>query len=240
MSTYQVLRDKNDYLKEFVGKTYNRKTLNHVNSFYRDRFGKFSARSLDKFSLVACLEPSKRYQEILGLGGSSLLQHSKTKEIIPNLILDNFGKALACLFSNAANVQPVKDVTNTTRNINFYRSTNNVGDRAAQFVDIKLGSGALAPTRGDYEIQTPLTTAPESNHLTINAGAYTVSNTVIYQGDANPTGGTGTVNEIGTYGNWIDGNTGLIYYFLLAHDAISPGVPFTSGRLLRGSYTWQL
>jgi hypothetical protein len=237
---YQVLRKQNDWLKDLVGSTYNTKTLNKVNSFYSERFNKFSVRTFNKFSLVTCLDNAKKNQEILSMGGSSLLQHKKTKEIIPNLILNNFGYFLAAVFSPAANPQPALTIANVIKHINLYRASNNLGNVATNLADIKLGSGLNAPARGDVEIQTALGNAPESGHLGITSGAYTVSNTVIFQGDANPTGGTGTVNEIGLYGFWINGDDGLNNYYLLAHDSISPGVSYASGRLLRGSYTWQI
>jgi len=236
----EILRKENDYFNELVGRTYNQRTLHLVNSFYKDRFGKFSNKSLNKFSLVTCLEKAKKNQEILSIGGSSLLRNKKTNEVITNLILDNFGLWLAGFFGRTSQNAILKDVTNVARTINVVGTGNPLhNSQAGMGLLIRLGSNVTAPARGDVEIGTSLGSAPESGDLTTNQGAYTAGNTVVYQADANPTGGSGSVTEIMSKWNWIDAGS-VSRFFAITHDLISPTVNYTAGKLLRGSYTWQI
>jgi hypothetical protein len=204
---------------------------------------------LAKKSLVSCLDPLTK--EIYGLGSSSLLQHKVTGKIIDNLILDNFGLWFAGILSgtsNAGATGSLIDDANATKTVRWYQlpgiNSSNFNDNASfnksLGIKIKMGSDtATAIARSNYKIYAPLGSGPESGYLPANAGAYTGSFTIIYQGDANPTGGAGTVNEIGTFGVWADASANDIT-IMLARDLVTPGVMYTAGKLLRGAYTWQI
>lgn len=248
---YVVLRDRNDYLKNFVGYTAKQKVLMDAHKFIMEQHRKYQTGFGMPKVVVSCIDP--KTNEILGLGGSSLLYHKKTGKIFPDLILDNFGKLFANLFrAPAATVGAtftMKDDLAATENFKAYNG-GNTGDANFNYVNgfscgvgtqVKMGSGSAAPARADFQIQTALVSAPESGYLNTNDGGYTASNTVIYQADANLTGGSGTVNEAGSFGAWaILGAGCFIRKIMITRDAVSPGVAFTAGKLLRAAYTWTL
>lgn len=240
----EVIRKENDWLSDYRGKTWTDK-LNYKLSIglFEEHFKKMTVYvpQFEK-AIVYCLDPKTK--EILAVGGSSLLFGKKTGDVIPDLILDNFGLIYAKFFRAAVAGEifaAVKDDGNITENI--YTYTNGVNNQfmngGASGTRIQMGSGVTAPARTNFGIQTALATAPESGYLNTNDGGYTISNTVIYQGDANPTGGSGTVNEAITSGRWLNGAAAL-KNITITRDAISPGVAFTAGKLLRAAYTWTL
>lgn len=249
---YVVLRDRNDYLKNFVGYTAKQKVLVDAHKFILEQHRKYQNGLGMPKVVVSCIDP--KTNEILGIGGSSLLLHKKTGKIIPDLILDNFGNIFAGFFVAPGTDKDItaKDDAAASKTVRThwadaasaaatYNNWVNAG-ASGSGSQIKMGSGTTAPARADTAIQTALVSAPESGYLDTNNGAYTVSNTVIYQADANPTGGSGTVNEAGTFGVWnhTPATPVAIGKFMITHDAVSPGVAFTAGKLLRAAYTWTL
>lgn len=248
---YVVLRDRNDYLKNFVGYTAKQKVLMDAHKFILEQHRKYQNGFGMPKVVISCIDP--KTNEILGLGGSSLLLHKKTGKIVPDLILNNFGIYFAGSFravGGGTTTVVLKDDGAVDRNVRTYSAdtgtslstaTNGVGAAVTLGTKIKMGSGTTTPARADTAIQTALATAPESGYLDTNSGGWTVNNTVIYQADANPTGGSGTVNEAGTFGEWTHTLTSTSKAdFMLTRDAVSPGVAFTAGKLLRAAYTWTL
>lgn len=247
---YVILRKENDWLSDYIGQTFtqrlNAKLALGLFEEHTKKLSNYQPQSAK--ALVYCMNP--KTLEILSLGGSSLLKEVKTGKIIPDLILDNYGLLFARLIRIPAGLGVtfnLKDDAGVDASFKAYNG-GNTGDATFNYVNgagcgmgtqIKMGSGLSAVARPDFKIETSLPTAPESGYVDTNDAGYTAQNTVIYQGDANPTGGGGTVREIGTFGAWARLGVGCnINKIMISHDAVSPIVPYTSGKLLRGAYTW--
>lgn len=261
MSKYSILREKNEWLKNYRGHTFSDRLQSEIIKGVFEEHAKFKYNipflkngiyeQLGKKCLIACIEPNTK--ELLSVGSSSLLKDESTGMIIDNLILDNFGIFFARLFIPPAAAVgadiSLKDDGGVARNYKMYNG-GNTGDSTFNFVigtacamgtQIKMGSGSSAVARTDFKIQTSLPSPPESGYLNTNDGAYTAQNTVIYQGDANSTGGGSTVREAGSFGVWEhSGVPCALAKIMISHDAISPVVPYTSGKLLRGAYIWSI
>lgn len=243
--TYDVVQGKNDWLKDFKGMTYTDKLHRALTRGIFEEHAKFSDGSVSNIekAMVYCLEP--RTKEIISLGGSSLLKGRKTGRIIPDLIVNNFGLWLSGLFAPSTTTNISVNLTDSgglVKALQTYSSGDAFSLCGASYpvgTLIKMGSSSLAPQRSDYKINTSLGSSPESNAIFTNLGSYTSSNTIVCQADANPTGGSGAVNEIGLHGQWFI-STPATDDFLIAHDSITPTVNYTAGFLLRGAYTWQI
>lgn len=249
MTKYEVLRSKNDWLSHYKGKTFTAKLHNEIIKSVISEHAKYKSgkknfvEQLGKKCIVTCIDPAT--MELESVGASSLLKNELTGQIVDNLILDNFGRWFAAVITNSGTVGGgLTDDVGGSQAVSVYAGSQSsfnikpVG-QAPGSSRIKMGSGTTTPARGDNKIQTSLTTAPESDYLGTNAGAYTVNNTVIYQGDANPTGGTGTVNEAGSFEAWFN-TSGVSTVFMLTHDVVTPSVSFTALKLLRASYVWTI
>ena len=255
---FEVMRHENDWLLDYQGYTYSDRLKDKLTRGLFEEHAKkadIGYANIEK-AMVFTIEPLT--MEILSLGGSSLLIEKKSsrkfesllqsmafkhRKIVPDLIMDNFGLWFAGVWgaygvpsnfnltddANSSQQVDIMDQSGTTA----FNTANTSGTK------IQMGSGSTAPARSDHVIQTALGSAPENSYLITNNGSYTVSNTVIYQGDAIPTGGSGTVNEIVTAPHWAN-HAAAQKKFIIAHDAVSPGVTYVSGKLLRGAYTWQL
>lgn len=249
MIEYTVLGSKNDWLKNYRGNTYTDKLRDEITKGVFEESSKYKSgnkiftEQMVKKCLITCINP--KTNELESVGASSLLKNEITGKIFDNLILDNFGKWFAAIITNSAFVGGgLTEDTGGSQTVSVYAGSQTSFNIKPTGLSptagkVRMGSGVTAPARSDFKIQTALISAPESGYLVTNAGAWTVSNTVIYQADANPTGGTGTVNEAGSFEGWWY-TVGSEAVFMLTHDAISPGVPFTAGKLLRASYIWSL
>lgn len=249
---YLILHKENDWLLDYRAQTFTKKLNAKLAQGLFEEHHKKSSGYHPQFAkaIVYCLDPMTF--EILSLGGSSLLKEIKTGKIIPDMTTDQFGIAWAGIFTNllVVNSQEItlKDDGDINRLCRHYGL--NTGDPNFSMWDtqgaldggsrIRLGSGT-AIGKTDTKITTALVSAPESGYLNTNAGGYTASNTVIYQGDANPTGGSGTVREIGSFQKWKRHTTiATSFVCMIEHSAVSPSVSFTANKLLRGAYTWAL
>lgn len=265
ISEFEVMRKENDWLNDYKGYTYSHRLKELLTRGLFEEHAKkadVGYANIEK-AIVFNIEPSTK--EILGLGGSSLLREKKSerkfesvlqslafrhRKIIPDLILDNFGLFFAAMWkvpdSSSLSIS-VPDTSNVLRTIFTYYNLNasltwNSGAGQNTGSQIQMGSGLNAPARNNFGIQTALPNAPESGSLNTNNGAYTAGNTAIYQADANPTGGSGNVNEIISIGVWQRNpqTAPIVVPIALARDSITPTVSYTAGKLLRGSYTWQI
>lgn len=263
--SYTVLRKQNDYLNDYIGKTMTKKLSLDAHRFLFESAPYMIDRKLEKIekefsldimgkmrkkSIVSCLEPLTK--EILSIGGSSLLLDKKTGKVIDNLITDNLGKFLGQFFGSGGATFNVQNDANIATAIlvwglngqavgrfNVAWNLSGVPGPAGSGGLSRFGSGLLAPSRGDFAIQTPLGAAPESGYIGNANNGYTIGNQEIYNITVSSTGGAGTVNELGTFLNVVTGAQGTAN-IMIAHDAVSPGVNYTIGRLLIGSYTWQI
>lgn len=240
---YILLKEKNDSLNSLIGKSFNEKSKLEAQKILTEiHKGFFSSWSK---ALVYCIEP--KTNEILGVGGSSLFYDKKRKRIHSDLLLDNFGNFLKAMFtfvvapseSNAL----MRSDDNVNANYGFYLASGVAVSYNNQFgMRIQIGSSSVI-ARTDFKITTPFVSSPESLQLNILATSTYQSSTGKIIGISttiSPTGGSGTVRESGLLtiaGVRPVGNQRRIF---LAHDAISPDVPFTSGKILTINYTWQL
>ena len=153
-----------------------------------------------------------------------------------DLFLNNWGTFLASL------IQPptaqiggytLYDTTNSARTMspslwasNFFYNTNTG-------FQIQFGAGTTAAARTNYAIQTGFTTAPEKNPFGCGNASYANGN--ISFGNLITAGGSGTINEIGLFGNFYWPYAGQ-YLFMLTHDILSAAVAFVGGNPLVGTF----
>lgn len=248
MSKYTVLRHRNDWLSNYKGQIFNAKLNEEIFKGVISEHAKYKSgnqnfvEQLGKKCLVTCIDPIT--MELESIGASSLLRDEITGQIIDNLILDNFGLFFSRLITNGSGGGAVTLTTDTGggAGVNIYANSNFEFNRktAAALPSlsvIQMGSSSTTPARDNFAIFAALPNPPEDDYLSTNLGAYTGVNTVIYQADANPTGGSGTVKEAGSFQKWYNSG-GTESTFMLTHDAVSPNVPYTSGKLLRAAYVW--
>jgi len=242
MKQYLLLKEKNDSLNSLIGKSYNQKSKFEAEKILTEiHKGYFSSWSK---ALVYCIEP--KTNEILGVGGSSLFQNKKTKRIHSDLIMDNFGEFWKALFTftvSSVQLAVMKSDDGVLASYQLYLpSASGVGYNNQFGVRIQIGSSSVI-ARTDFKITTPFGNSPESLQLNILGTSTYQSGTGKIIGintTFSPTGGSGTVSESALFGVMGVGSTGSQRRVLMAHDAISPPVPFTSGKIITVSYTWQL
>jgi hypothetical protein len=265
---YERVKNTNDWMKDYKGYTYTsniqeslQKALFSEHSKYKQNqsLSKFLSESksltnrqkeslikdlgtrvdifeqLGKKCVVSCIDPLTK--EIEDIGGSSLLRDIKTGQIVDNLILDNFGLIFDLFCGQSANTLNIKDTVGSSQAIQVYSNDAGIcrgqGGMRGQF-----GTGVTTPDRADYKIETALIDAPENGILCASGNGYNVSNQVIYNIDANPTGGSGIVNEVGTIPslqNTVNANKNI----MITHDAVGP-ILYSAGKLLRAAYAWQI
>jgi len=242
MKQYLILKEKNDSLNSLIGKSFNEKSkleaekiLTEIHKGYFSSWSKALVYNIDQ-----------KTNEILGVGGSSLLYDYKTKRIRSDLILDNYGKFINAWFTFTSGVNV--DISNTDVlgagiGLRIYQ----VGATGSPYnnqygLRIAIGSSSII-SRSDFNLTAPFVTSPESLRTSIlgtsiytsGTGKITAINTGI-----SPTGGAGTIAETGLFtilGRLAVGNQNTV---MLTHDAISPTVSFIAGQQIVINYTWQL
>lgn len=245
MSKYTVLRTKNDWLSNYKGQTFNAKLNEELIKGIFSEHSKHKSgnenftEQLGKKCLVTCINPET--MELESIGASSLLKDELTGKIIDNLILDNFGIWFKAIMGHTATVSMTDD-TGSARVVQVYTTGNTMFNQIEPNTPstgsaIQMGSGTTTPARDDIAIFTALGSPPEDDYIVTDSSAYTAGFTITYKADANPTGGSGTVNEAGTFGKWF-GDPVTEYTFMLTHDLVSPSVTFSAGKLLRAAYVW--
>lgn len=223
----------NRWLTELKGKSYNSKTMLDADRYMKEQIKSFYGGHIPSFkesATIVCHDKG----EIKGIGASC----------VDDLILDNFGKLLAGLIRSpvtGASSITMTNESNLVKTINVWNTVapafNVVGNNIGTYT--KMGSGATAPARTDYKIETNLLTAPESGYQNTGNGGWnsalgkmTTANTII-------SGGSGTVKESGLVGIYAD-NASVVTGFLLAHDAITPNVDFVIAQNLTCQYVFTM
>jgi len=161
-----------------------------------------------------------------------------------DLILDNFGYWLAGLIRTpvqASTSVTLKDSSNTNRTVAIFATSGNYPFNMYFYqkcgTQLMVGSNATTATRADYTVGTAFGTAPESGLFDTSTGSY-AAGYISFSG-AVTAGGSGTVNETGFYGYWA-GNSADSYSFMLFHDNLETGQPFTAGQTINCSYSIDL
>ncbi len=173
-----------------------------------------------------------------------------------DLILNNFGYWLAALIQPPTSwaggttyaSTTLKDTANTSRTVATYANAcsiyagtfNYAGTAQNTGTYLQVGSGTTTAARADYNIETAFGTAPESGVFSTAVGSY-AAGYISFSG-AVTAGGSGTVNETGFFGKWIYGtpNSAVevdVANFMLFHDNLETGQPFTAGQTINCSYS---
>jgi len=220
----------NQELSNFIGYTMKEKVLMDATKILLENKAKklgFLPRPAE-VSLVVCHENG----EIKGIGGS------KPNDIFNN----NYGNILRGWFRPATSIVVILDDDGgVPRNIQLGGSgsawNNDTGGSRFQ-----VGQGTTAPSRSDLAIETPFAnTGPEDSLQNSNVGGYASGlGQITITATIGPTAGTGTVSETVDMWHFQDVTTSVPRNFLMAHDAISPGVSFVVAQTLTVQYTWQL
>jgi len=238
---YIILHKENDLLNSLIGQSFNQKSKFEAEKILNEIHSKAQARSIGKMALCYVLDKN----EILGVGGSTLLKDKKTGEIVSNLILNQFGIWLAGMFhrfTGGTTSRVIRDITNTNRTINVYSSiaTYNLILAGSLGLQLQVGAGSTAPARTDFNIETPFGTAPESTpKIPISDGAFNSGLGNFKTNISISAGGSGTVNESVVNFSWRD-SFGTTRGFVVFRDIISPAVPFVVGQTIALEYTVQL
>jgi len=245
---YIVIPKQNEWLQDLIGKSFNQKMINKVGKeLYIKHAKETGLPGLEKCIVTV----NNKYGEILGIGGSSILENVKTGKRFADLTLDQWGQWWARLITPPTNtVQQVNlnRINNTTNTFVMYNQ-NGVGNvfnhstsagTSDKGITAQVGSGTTAPTRGDFNIETAFGNAPESTIQDLSTGVY---NSGLGQITSNvaigPAGGAGTVNEAVMIAHW-NADNAFNQFLALFRDAISPGVPFIATNTITLSYLFGL
>lgn len=162
-----------------------------------------------------------------------------------NLILDNFGKLFAEMFTAVSTDQDeitLKDILNANKTVQFY-GDGSAGDNsfahntAALGTLVQVGAGTTPAARDDYAIETPFIVAPEDDIFETGPGSYALGSIAV--AGAISAGGAGTINETILVMKLAD--TGLsgedIAFF---HDILVSGEAFIAAQTITVAYTINL
>jgi len=233
---YVLLKQENDLLNELKGRTFDNRlkdnALNILNEIH------------DKADFV-CGEKALCYvvrdNVVKGVGGSTLMQNTKTGKLHSDLILDNYGIWLSGVFKGGV---LSKTVTLTTeaglaKGVITYFTSSQFNSGGTLRVLLQVGSGTTAPTRADINIETAFASAPENNFFESTIPIYDNVNARFRNLGSITASGSGTINESILQHFWNDSTiTGFI--FTSFRDIISPGVPFINGDSIILEYTTQV
>ncbi len=235
------------YLQEqFIGKTFTEKLNEDIGKYFIER--KFSKLGfLPRPGVIGvCNVLDENKEEILALGGSEPFDQ----------INDNFGKwmtAICCPINNTDNspsheigtsTDPPVPISGVVNGQVFWynKQQSHYSASGGGISQIQLGQGTTTPLITDFNIETPLGSAPENLISTINGtGIYTGTGQVNFVRLFGPTGGTGTITEMGwfmrmRYGAGGGGPNPNPSTFMFSHDLINPTVPYSVGQFIMAEY----
>jgi len=238
---YILLKQENDLLNSLIGQSFNERTKFEADKILKEIHSKAQDRSIGKMALCYVIDKN----QVLGVGGSTLLKDKKTGEIKSNLILNNFGLWLAKIFSTLTTSNQSFTGVNTSgvnSPIHSRALTSNVFNitsGGAVGVRLIVGSGSTPPARTDFFVQTKFITAPEnalfaSGFPVYNSGLGNFKNL-----GSILAGGSGTINESALIDRMRTQASGIADLSLF-RDIISPAVPFIAGQSIALEYTIQL
>jgi hypothetical protein len=140
----------------------------------------------------------------------------------------------------------IRDTSNTLRNAYMdsyiiWRCDGPINDTTYGIV---VGTGAVAPTISDYALGTLIAHGGGAGQLQYGAVSFgapasdaTTSQFTITRNFANASGGGITVNEIGLYNKFYDGDT---RYAMLIRDVVGGGILVPNGQTLTVNYRPQV
>jgi len=129
---------------------------------------------------------------------------------------------------------------NVARTIRVASTGSNSFTGSAGGSEVQVGQGSTPPTRSDVDIETPFANGGvEDAAVSTAIGVYDFAGQITVTTIITPANGAGTITETALI--WEFQDTGLTgRKFLMAHDAISPGVSFIATETITVTYTWQL
>ena len=221
----------NQELSQYIGFTQKQKVLNDAVKILLENKAK-KLGFLPKPALISLVTVSEN-QEIKSIGGS----------IPSDLITDQFIRLFGLMFGPSASQRSrlIQDITNVARNVRFSATGNNPWPDGPGGSQVQVGQGSTAPTRADFNIETPFANGGLEDGLVSTAlGVYNSSlGQVTVTGVFGLTTGAGTITE--SILVWQFQDTSItIRSFAMAHDAISPGVSFVASQIITVNYIWQL
>ena len=231
-------------LEQFVGKTFSEKLNKEIGNYFIER--KFSKLGFlprpGVIGVCAVLEDN----EIMALGGSAPYDQ----------INDNFGKWVQPICSPITNSDnnpvheigsladrpvPISGLANGSSYL-YNRQQSCWTCTTGGDSSIMLGQGTTAPLIDDIDIETPLNDAPENVRTTVQApGVYDGAGTIDFFRLFGPTGGSGTINEMGwfvrlRFGLGGGGPNPNPSTFMFSHDEINPAVNYVLSQTILAEY----
>ena len=95
----------------------------------------------------------------------------------------------------------------------------------------QVGSSTTAAARTQYAIQAAFSTAPESSQFSTGAGSYAAGGGVMSCAGAIAAGGSGTINEVASFGYWPYSSSNMCTV-MLTREVLGSGVSFSSGNAI--------
>jgi len=163
----------------------------------------------------------------------------------PNdLILDNFGEFWAAHLhgveqTTTTSIASLVDDANVSQNLLIYGDASIYGmwnhHTYEPGVVLAVGSGSSAAARDDYCIETPFGSSPEDSYFNCGNGSYAAG--YISTVGSVSAGGSGTVNEVGLFLKAVNWTAMILKTFMLFHDILGSGIPFSAGNIINVSYS---
>jgi len=220
---------------QYIGKTKTEKLLMEIGTEYQELFRKRFPNYQENY-------PSQALSIV------SILEKGEIKQIgmscVNDLILENFGKFLRNLWSGSTSLFNMIDNAGVSRgNLSVFGNNDNtllnlLGNGSGQTLGSlgQIGSGIATAQRTDFKIQTPIGVGDVSTtNGGYNSGLGRV--TVSFQFGLS---GSGNIAEAGLFGRWYSQDGTNERTFMIAHDNISPIVPFVDGETANVDYQWNM
>lgn len=233
---------KNSYLDELKGKTYNNKTIADALKYLSDNKKAYYEESGTFGFAETALVGSLNKDEILGIGGSRP----------DDLVMYNWGYLQSLWMRtpttssilSSTTIRKIDDTVFATRVQNGTTGTRSTFNNwqsssgsASLGTALHLGAGTTAPTRDDPDIETALATSPESAKFGTSTASYSNDDGTVTIANSIVAGGSGTIGEIGLY-ILIHTAYNASAYCMIAHDLVTPTVPFVASNTLTAQYVW--
>jgi len=241
----EAVKNVNDWLKDYRGKTFSDKLQESlIIGLFQEHSkkaggmresSKYISERMGKKCVVYCMDPITK--EIEDIGGSSLFKDTITGKYEDNMILDNFGTWFSFIVRGDTSIFTLTDDANSSQSFKV-QTTSNIYANNSNW-NGRFGSGTTAPIKANYKIETALTSgAPENTYIASSGWGYTGASQIVYNIDASPTAGAGTVQEVITAGVWL--NTSSVSKNIALTRDLTGSVSYTTGKLLRAAFAWQI
>jgi len=249
LQQYIVLPKQNEWLQDLIGKSYNQKLIHQAAKKLFIKHG--LETGLPGLAKAIVTVTDTKTKEILGIGGSSILENIKTGKKIADITTDNWGRWFASLMAPVDNLSHSfsnDQITGATESLRVYLpaaapSTSfnftSFAGPTGKGSQIQVGSGSSAPARTDVNIETAFGSAPESGRISSVQAVFDQPSGTLSTVNPIIAGGAGTVSEAAFYFLWHRFLGSALLSYLYFHDSISPGVAFVGAQTITLTYTVQ-